>query len=257
MIQSNYGPSLWTINTDAQHIFGFMASRRMVQAKGAPIPPLNSEALQRVLNRRRCNLSVKVSSKHLALASPVSKAMFSSGLKESSQLQRGGATQVLLPEDCPEGMAILLYILHGKFRLLPAKMTPHLLIQIALMVDKYHLHESVEPLACTWFEDVWSHIPVMWDPYIFHWIAMSRVFNREVEFKSLTAEALEQCPERARMADLPIGNIRGVYSLDISYGELRLNQAQKLLKKDGIRLLSEQSKGHKRSSTSIQEGILV
>ncbi|CZT41336.1 uncharacterized protein RSE6_01061 [Rhynchosporium secalis] len=91
-----------------------------------------------------------VSSKHLMTASPVFMAMFRKGhFTEGSQLESGKA-EVTLDENPPAAFKILMDILHTNTRKVPRTVDLDTLTDLALLVDKYQLLESVEPFADRW-----------------------------------------------------------------------------------------------------------
>jgi hypothetical protein len=82
-----------------------------------------------------------VSSKHMSLVSPVFKAMLQHGsFKEGHDLAKGTA-EVPLPDDDPTAFQILLDIIHHRFRRVPKKLDLNTAMEIAILVDKYQVHE--------------------------------------------------------------------------------------------------------------------
>ena len=93
---------------------------------------------------------MQVSSKHLAMASPVFKAMLSHGFSEGEALQTQGTAEIPLPDDDPAAMAILLEIIHTRGQRVPRKVSLTLLALLAIGIDKYQLQD-----ASKFYADVW------------------------------------------------------------------------------------------------------
>ena len=151
------------------------------------------------------DIGFKVSSKHLTLTSPVFKALINSGMSESTRLSNTGTTDIQLPEDYSQCMEVLLYIIHGKSRRLPKEMTPQLLMEIALMVDKYGLHEAVQPFTGLWFKDFKRIIPKRkWCPAVSWWIALCLILDYWSSFTHLTGILLANSMKLWTPQRLPI-----------------------------------------------------
>ena len=156
------------------------------------------------------DINIRVSPGHLVLASDVFKALLKGGFRESSELYSKGATEIFLPDDYPDGLVVLMNIIHGKFRSLPKKMTPQLLIQIILLVDKYNLHESVEPFIERWMEHVRPMIPTdRWPGDIMSWIAIALTLCLKDDFKQLTRLSLEKQVGTLCVDELPVSLVAG------------------------------------------------
>src|SRR5689334_541163 len=92
-----------------------------------------------------------VSSKHLSLASKVFKAMLLPNFREGSDLARNGKTVIPLPDDDVGSMSVIMSIIHAGCRKVPEKVTASQLSKLALVVDKYKLHNSITFHARKWF----------------------------------------------------------------------------------------------------------
>jgi hypothetical protein len=77
----------------------------------------------------------------MSLVSPVFRAMLQHGsFKEGHDLAKGTA-EVPLPDDKPAAFQILLDIIHHRFRLVPKEIDFDTATEIAILVDKYQVHE--------------------------------------------------------------------------------------------------------------------
>lgn len=95
-----------------------------------------------------------VSSKHLSLASPVFKAMLSSGFSEGDMLKSYGKVEIPLPEDCHEAFGVIMNAIHGRPHLIPGPkdVTPKLVANIAILLDKYQFEPIFGHFRTPWFE---------------------------------------------------------------------------------------------------------
>jgi hypothetical protein len=149
------------------------------------------------------DVHIRVSSKHMMLASPVFKAMLQRGnFKEGRELGTNGSVNVPLPDDNPEAFLVLLHIIHGRNRLVPRQVSMELMTRISILVDKYQMVEAVEVFSCSWIEDLKMSLPTLYSTpeeqeAVHRWVGISWVFGKRVEFKAMT-----QLIERGSNANL-------------------------------------------------------
>ena len=120
---------------------------------------------------------VRVSSKHLILASSVFKAMLGNGFREGAHLSLLGELTLPLPEDDANTLVILLDLIHGRLKRVPRQFDLERLITISILVDKYQLHEVVEMVADVWINYLRSSIPTSYTQDVASWILITWVFN--------------------------------------------------------------------------------
>jgi hypothetical protein len=90
-------------------------------------------------------VQMRASSKHLILASPTFRTSLSSGTySEGRILQIEGNLAVLLPDEDPDVMIILLNIIHGLSSKVPRRVDLNILSRLAVAVNHQHMHEAVE-----------------------------------------------------------------------------------------------------------------
>ena len=133
---------------------------------------------------------MRVSSKHMILASAVFKVMLSHKFKEGVTLQTQGVLKLPLLGDDPAALLIMLNIIHGHTRKVPRQVDLYTLTQIAILVDKYAIHEAVEVFSEIWIEDLNVDIPTAFTKDIVPWLCISWVFKRSIEFEKMTHIAL-------------------------------------------------------------------
>ncbi|KAH6674274.1 hypothetical protein B0J14DRAFT_617053 [Halenospora varia] len=135
---------------------------------------------------------IQVSSKHLTLASPVFKAMLKHSFREGAGLREFGCVQIPLPEDDPDAFSILMSIIHAKNQAVPRQMSLPLLTTIAILVDKYELHESTDLFANTWIDALKTSMPETFCKQLISWICITWVFRRPAEFTWASFVAIKQ-----------------------------------------------------------------
>jgi hypothetical protein len=148
------------------------------------------------------DVHMRVSSKHMMLASPVFKAMLHRGnFKEGRELDFTGSVSIPLPDDHPEAFLIVLNIIHGRNRAVPRQLSISTMTNISILVDKYQMVEAVEVFWSSWVEDLKIDLPKSYQPdereTVHRWVGISWVFGKRVEFKAMT-----QLIERGAYANL-------------------------------------------------------
>ena len=147
---------------------------------------------------------MRVSSKHLTLASPVFRSMFKVKYKEGLDLYSQGHAELLLPEDNPAAFLIILYLIHGQPRKVPRKITLNMLTELAILVDKYDLLEPIEMFLDCWLQDLTSTISLTLNDDLLPWICISWVFNKSEIFKKVTKIAQVESEGLLEADQLPI-----------------------------------------------------
>ncbi len=97
---------------------------------------------------------LRVSSKHLILASAMFRNMLSSDkFSEGQGLHSKGSLIIRLPDDS-EAPITLMYIVHGMTKAVPRKVTLNTLTKLAILINYYQLHEPVEFVSDLWIADL-------------------------------------------------------------------------------------------------------
>ncbi|KAL2416749.1 hypothetical protein ABEF95_003170 [Exophiala dermatitidis] len=148
-------------------------------------------------------IEVTVSSKHLALHSRVFRAMFNGNFREKVQPSSQQLIKVPLPEDNPEAMMLILAIVHGFTRKVPRKVSRDMLLQIALLIDKYEIDETLELFTHMWFKHLKRKSDMEKASSLSDWIYISFVTRQEVTFNQLTTKAVYISPVPRGKAALP------------------------------------------------------
>ena len=137
-------------------------------------------------------IDMLVSSRHMALASPVFKAMLRpEGIKEG-HTQRKAASKSPLPNDDPRAMRILLDVVHGHNRRVPRKVSLRTLASIAVLAVKYQMVEALESYSDVWINKLKSNLPTEYitaegEKLAFRWMEIAWVFGKAKEFNEMTS----------------------------------------------------------------------
>ena len=100
-------------------------------------------------------IGLRVSSKALSLVSPVFRAMFQSGFMESILYRQTGATDTLIIpflDDDAEAFELFSRAAHSS-KDLPETIPSHVLVQFAILCDKYDSVQQLSPYARYWCEN--------------------------------------------------------------------------------------------------------
>ncbi|KAH7420002.1 hypothetical protein BKA64DRAFT_752556 [Cadophora sp. MPI-SDFR-AT-0126] len=161
---------------------------------------LDQDTISNGGSKAREQVDMLVSSKHLMLSSPVFKAMLQPGsFAEGSKLQAGGKVIITLPEDNPEAFTILLNIVHGKVRQLPAEVPINIMTGLSVLIDKYQMHEAGELCLRLWMPELKKSLPTKLDETMLSWLSISWVFKLPDVFKKITRIAEnETCDHLAK-----------------------------------------------------------
>ncbi|KAK3341944.1 hypothetical protein B0T25DRAFT_586023 [Lasiosphaeria hispida] len=152
-------------------------------------------------------LRIKVSSKHLALASRVfkNKLQFAGAGKGGSTTQSDGRVHLSLAEGFePKAVRIVLDAIHGRGRKVPKAVDLETLAQIALFVDRFQLGDAVEVYADRWIGNLEGSLPEAYSRDLVLWIYASYVFGRADVFKTVTKLAAARSDGPVRHLGLPI-----------------------------------------------------
>ncbi|KAF7507992.1 hypothetical protein GJ744_009889 [Endocarpon pusillum] len=152
-------------------------------------------------------IQMRVSSSHLALASSIFKRLLKGGFAESLSLNSTGTAEVRLPEDNPQALQILLNIIHGHVKKVPRAMGIGMLTHIAILIDKYCLHEVTEIFTDMWFKKLKGDIPGSFAKDLMSWLCVTWVLRKSKAFKDTTKIAMRESEghlEGTTERDLPI-----------------------------------------------------
>ena len=181
------------------------------------------EATQPEVQQATEEVEVKVSSRHLALASPVFRTMFDGGFKE--RVQPGNDPhKVHLPEDDYDALLILLRVIHGLNKSVPRLIVKDLFVRVIVLLDKYKMYECALVYTDLWFDDLWPRHDET-PPHLVDWIFICWALDKFSEFDKLVRLAVFECTFHFEDNGLPLPGSIASKRLFISPLELRLTSS--------------------------------
>lgn len=135
-------------------------------------------------------VQLRASSKHLILASPTFRTSLGSDTyPEGRTLQIEGNVVVLLLDEDPDAMIILLNIIHGLSSKVPRRVDLNMLSKLAVAVNHRHMHEAVGLWSDTWIENLKRDegLPSSYTPEILlSWLFIFWVFRKDEDFRNMS-----------------------------------------------------------------------
>lgn len=143
------------------------------------------------------DIRMRVSSKHLTLASGYFKTAFS--------VYRESVEGVVYAEDWDvRALEIVMNIVHGRIFSVPRSIDLEMLAKIGVLVDYYDCHEVVAHFCETWIGNLKPHVPTVYGRDLVLWLSVSWVFFQADLFKATTRVALRESCGPLNTPDLPI-----------------------------------------------------
>ncbi len=151
-------------------------------------------------------MRVRVSSRHLILASLYFKAALSGPWKEAAGASADSPREVDACDWDPEAFLILMNIIHGRNRAVPRVVSLELLAKIAVVSDYYKCHEAVEVFSELWIEGLKRKhaLPTQVDKELALWLCVSWVFHDPGVYTSVTSTAIRESQGPIPTFGLPI-----------------------------------------------------
>lgn len=147
---------------------------------------------------------MRVSSRHLTLASPYFTQLLKESSKEGKSLYSDGSLIINLV-DCHSGaLLILMNVIHGRTQNIPRSISLETLAKFAVLVDCYACAEVVGLVSEMWIYQLKDSIPKILSRDLILWIYISYIFRDAKIFKAVTGTALKQSRRRIKILDLPI-----------------------------------------------------
>ena len=129
---------------------------------------------------------IRVSSKHLRLASAILESMPQPTSQKNPELHLTKYAELQLPNDNPAALLVLLNAIHGRWRQLPHTIDLRMLVEISILVDKYELLEIAEVLLDRWYPALVATIPQAWNNDLLPWMCISMVFQNPKIWRHVT-----------------------------------------------------------------------
>lgn len=162
-----------------------------------------SEEEKASISSENC-VRIRVSSKHLILASSYFKRNLESGMSESHVLNSEGRVNIPMKDWDPEATLIVMNIIHGRTRKVPRRVDFDLLTKIAILVDYLDCHEAIEPFSDMWIQSLNESVTYTYSKELVQWLCVSDIFQKERMFRDLTYEAIRQAKGPIETLGLPI-----------------------------------------------------
>lgn len=185
-----------------------------------PIDPVHANGLPRVKQPESMNdesmsteaersphisVGMRVSSRHLILASSYFRGMLKGDWKESNDLQSRRSSPIEVKENWDSAaFRILMDIIHSRTRKVPKSISLEMLAKIAVLVDYYDCLEVVEIYSNIWIEHLKGKQPTTYCRDTMLWICISWLFQQPVLFQAATNAASKHSRGRVQTMELPI-----------------------------------------------------
>ncbi|KAG5918872.1 hypothetical protein E4U61_001384 [Claviceps capensis] len=172
-------------------------------------------------NSDRNEVQFRLSSRHLALASPVFKTMLNGFWKESAPLsdQYNRSAKPLSPlqndSNCQvryelaatewgaEDFLLLMNIVHCQSIKVPYSIDLETLGRMSVLVDYYHCQEATQFFAGLWIDKLSGGLPTTYGRNCVTWMFVSWVFSRSDIFEKMTQLAIRTCNGGLGTINLP------------------------------------------------------
>jgi hypothetical protein len=144
----------------------------------------------------------RVSSAHLTLASTVFRSMLK-GCYEESRKNSQGLYEITAEEWDAEALLVVLDLIHGHNKSVPRSVSTNTLERIAIIVDYYRCHESMQFAADLWISSPTIRYPVDFGEHSVTWLFIAWVFSWREVFEAMTLVSITMS-EGLIETDLPI-----------------------------------------------------
>ncbi|KAF7169067.1 hypothetical protein CNMCM5623_001899 [Aspergillus felis] len=149
-------------------------------------------------------IGMRVSSRHLSLASPVFNRMFNGNWFEGHEIRSEGIAVVIMDIWEVDPTLIIMNIMHGYAPKVPRKVDLDTLAKIAMIVDYYQCRGVVEVFADIWIDQLKGDMPKTFGKAVLQWICIAWVFRKQTEFFAATRVALVESSGMVQTYGLPI-----------------------------------------------------
>ncbi|KAK3309386.1 uncharacterized protein B0T15DRAFT_405605 [Chaetomium strumarium] len=165
---------------------------------------INSPGTAAAAPLSRPGLRIKVSSRHLELASRVFRNKLQFGGSKAARQSDGRVHLKLAEQFDPQAVCIVMDAIHGRGSKVPKSVDVETLAQVALLVDRFHVFDAVEVYAERWISKLEDTIPRAYNRDLVLWLYISYVFRHSGIFKVVTKLAAAQSPGPIKTLGLPI-----------------------------------------------------
>lgn len=132
-----------------------------------------------------------VSSEILKISSEYFKALFSPIFQEGKAIQNRDNPEIVLHDDDPEVMELILSILHYRFQDNFHHFEPHMILQVAQHSDKYQCNKPLTPWITQWLQNIPTGGSVSDYDCL---LTAAYVFGAEQHLKAISVAAIRNLP---------------------------------------------------------------
>ncbi|KAJ4263576.1 hypothetical protein NW762_006396 [Fusarium torreyae] len=153
---------------------------------------------------------MRVSSRHLTFASPVFKAMLHGPWIEGNS-STSFVREISATEWNPQALAVVLNVLHGRFRQVPRIISIKFFVDITIIAEYYQCEEAMQFCAETWYADAYKPLETFCKKSIM-WLYIAWVFPWPDLLLTMTKVALKhsQGLDTVKTKDLPVAQVLGI-----------------------------------------------
>jgi len=135
-------------------------------------------------------LRLKVSSKHLILASQRFKNKFDRNGDSFSPVQTDGRLHFEIHNFDPAAVTTVMNIIHSRGRRVPKSLDLDALTKVAQFVDEFKFDEAVEAYADRWITALAKSIPSTFSRQTIQWLYLAHVFQHQELFLKVSRLAI-------------------------------------------------------------------
>lgn len=169
-------------------------------------PPEGQPRKKQKLSNPESPWRLRVSSKHLALASAYFKKRLGPKWPEGKELASKGSVEI--PMDAPgcdfDTLLIIMNIFHLRSRQIPENVKVETLLNLALATDYLQCHEAVEGYGIGWSRSLMPELPNTFSSDTRKWILIAHTFRWKSLFERTTMLAQRQGLRPFDCGSLPI-----------------------------------------------------
>ncbi|KID74272.1 uncharacterized protein G6M90_00g082350 [Metarhizium brunneum] len=139
-----------------------------------------------------------VSSEILKISSDYFSVLFIWDFSEGKAIQNGGNTEIVLHEDDPEVMEIILSILHYSFQPNLHHLEPQMILKVAQHSDKYQCNKPLTPWIMQWMQKAQKPGSVRHFDYL---LTAAHIFGAEEYLNTTSVAAIRNLPPNFNVAN--------------------------------------------------------
>jgi hypothetical protein len=149
-------------------------------------------------------LELRVSSRHLILASTYFQRMLKGNWDEHNTLKSEGCLHLEISDWDVDAVMILMDVIHGRSWKVPKMIDLELLAKIAVLVDYYGCLEVFEMFSTFWIDRLKTTIPRNHQKDLILWLCIAWVFQKSDLFEEVSTVAVMHSTGPVQTMNLPI-----------------------------------------------------